>query len=666
MSDPEGRGRPTILIIDSKPIFGGGQRMIAEVVRALDAYRVVVVRPVDAPEEDRVHGAAAVIRQAFPAWPLRMGQLSGMVAAMPGALRAADRLGQCLARERPALVIVNDLYAAIPLVLLRSAGITVPWCFWIHSCDLPQGPAVRWLLRRASALVAVSEAAAAPWRDGGFPRTMVIRNAVTLPVEEPRSAGPRDTWGVLVAGRLDPNKNVVGLVQAWAMVRSTLEQAGPARLLVAGDGPEASEVQRTIAEHGLQDVVRCLGWREDLLALMQEVDAVALVSHQEALGLTLIEAQSLGRAVMGTPAGGIPEVIQDGVTGILARSSAPVDLAAALVRLRHEGHLLAPAGRSSALRRFSPELFQKSVSSLVGSLLKTGQPPPPAMSDYADVAARAVQPGPSRRPPTLSVVTVVRNGRHLLERCCASIRAQTHQEIEHLVIDGASSDGTQAWLEQHGGGLGAWITEPDLGISDAFNKGITLAQGEFVALVNADDTWLPETAALAIRALRSDPGAAWCFGGCDFLLDGQVVLHRDGDARYARTIHRWMPALNHPTVVVRRSVYERHGLFRTDLRLAMDYDVLLRFHRAGERGICIPATLARMDLGGVSNGEGVFRAHREAAAVAIHHGRAPFLAHLDRLRLDVVPRLRQFAIRCGLQGPWRRWKSARRGGARSP
>ena len=650
--------RSTVLIIDSKPIFGGGQRMIAEFALALKSYRVIVVRPCDAPEADHVHGMVTVIRLPFPTWPVGMGNLLGMVAAMPGALATADRLGRLLQRELPSLVIVNDLYAAIPLVLLKGVGLRPPSCFWIHSCDLPQGRAVRWLLGHSRVLVGVSAAAAAPWRLPGSPPVQVIRNAITLP---PTTNVPHSTngeWKVLVAGRLDANKNVDGLLRAWSMARSKLEASGPACLLVAGNGPDAARVASTIVELGLQRVVRCLGWREDIVALMGTVDAVVLVSHAEALGLTLVEAQTLGCAVMGTPVGGIPEIIQDGVTGILSRSPAPEDLAEALVRLRQEGHRLTTAGCLAARSRFAPERFRAEVAGLADELIRTGQPPPPRLSDYTGVENRAIRPRPRQHHPVLSIVTVVRNGRQHLEGCCASIRAQTFQDIEHVIVDGASTDGTPVWLAEHGESLGSWISEPDQGISDAFNKGIALARGEFIALVNADDVWLPETAALAIEALRFNPEAAWCFGGCDFSIDGRVVLHRDGDADYARTIHLRMPALNHPTVVVRRSVYVRHGLFRKDLRLAMDYDLLLRFHRAGERGICIQRTMARMDLGGVSNGDGVFRARREAARVSVAHGRSWILAYLDYLRFSFLPRMRNMAIRCGLQGPWRRLKSA--------
>jgi glycosyltransferase involved in cell wall biosynthesis len=658
----------TILIVDSKPMHGGGQRMITELCLALHDFRTVVVRPECAPEEDAVYAASAVIRMRFPSWPSGLSRPAGMIAALPAALTAAYRLGRLSRTERPALIIVNELYAAIPLVLLRLAGIRPRWCFWAHSCDLHLGAATRRLLATASAIIGVSQAVIGTLKSPGMPPALVIRNALTLPgsielsAPLPAVANP-STWTALYCGRLDANKNVAGLLRGWALAQTRLNGMGPSRLLVAGDGPERTALERMTAALKLETEVHFLGWRSDATTVMHHVDAVILPSHQEALGLALIEGQLRGCAVLGTPVGGIPEVIQDGVTGILARSPKPDDLAEALVRLRHQGPALRGAGTLHAQRVFSTARFQREVRDLTLHLTRLGQVPPPHLSCYAEIrphAEKRIAAQPVSSHPLLSIVTVVRNGRHLLERCRASVLAQTWPAIEHIIVDGGSSDGTREWLAAQNDGAMTWISEPDHGISDAFNKGIALSRGAFVGILNADDAWLPESAERSVRALQDNPWATWSFGGCDFTIGGQVVLHRDGDPAYARTIHRWMPVINHPTVVMRREAYEQHGLFRLELRLAMDYDLLLRFHRIGLRGICIPHTLALMELGGASNGNNVRRAHREASLVSLSHGRSAIPAYFDYLRIGILPRSRQLAIRMGLQGPWRKLKRGMR------
>ena len=283
-------------------------------------------------------------------------------------------------------------------------------------------------------------------------------------------------------------------------------------------------------------------------------------------------------------------------------------------------------------------------------------PPIPLLSDYAAVAARLahrLSSEPAGRPPDqplVSVITVCRNAAATLPACLASVRAQSYPWIEHLVIDGDSSDGTIALLERSTH-LAAWVSEPDEGISDAFNKGVALSRGSIVGILNADDQYLPDAVARAVAALNSQPQAGFAFGGCEFTLDGRVVLHHSGDPRYARCIARQMPVINHPTVFVRKECYARLGIFRRDLRLAMDYDLLLRFHLAGITGHCVAHTLVRMALGGASTRH-LLRAHAEAMRVSIDHGRPRALALMTFCRTTFIPLLRSIATLIGLRALW--------------
>ena len=262
-------------------------------------------------------------------------------------------------------------------------------------------------------------------------------------------------------------------------------------------------------------------------------------------------------------------------------------------------------------------------------------------------------PKPSGQPadqPLVSIVTVCRNASDTLPDTLASVREQTYPWVEHLVIDGASTDGTQQLLEQSVR-LAGWISEPDLGISDAFNKGIASARGSLIGILNADDQYLPDTVARAVDFLNRYPESGFAFGGCDFTLNGRVVLHHDGDADYTRIIHRRMPILNHPTIFVRRDVYERLGLFRLDLRLAMDYEYLLRIHRHGVIGVAVPHTQVRMALGGVSCRQ-IIDAIEEASRVSRIHGEPAWRASLTRARLSFIPFLRIIATRVGIRAAW--------------
>jgi len=227
--------------------------------------------------------------------------------------------------------------------------------------------------------------------------------------------------------------------------------------------------------------------------------------------------------------------------------------------------------------------------------------------------------GPAGPRPRVTIVTAVRNRAATLARTIESVLAQTYPEVEHVVIDGASSDGTVDVIRRYAERLAHWQSEPDRGISDAFNKGVVAARGDCIGLLNADDWLEVEQIERAVTALGRS-GADFVFG--DLLYHdaaGRALFRIRGDPHYARAIDRGMPDVNHPTLLARREVYERVGGFDPALRFAMDYDWLLRAHRAGFRGTYAPDVVGHMTLAGVADRDYV-RALGEVRAIAIAHG----------------------------------------------
>jgi glycosyltransferase involved in cell wall biosynthesis len=230
------------------------------------------------------------------------------------------------------------------------------------------------------------------------------------------------------------------------------------------------------------------------------------------------------------------------------------------------------------------------------------------------------------QPPIVSVVTCVRNGAAGIARTIQSVSAQKFPSLEYIIVDGASTDGTLDIIRAHAQDVDFWHSEPDAGISDGLNKGIALTQGRFIALVHSDDWLAPNQIALSVETLE--------ITGADFVF-GDLTLHDNdgpahllvGDAEYRRHIAHGMPALNHPTVVMRRTAYEAHGLFDTDYRLAMDYELLLRFHRAGLKGVYDRRLMGHMSLEGASDQHGI-KASAEVRRASIRHGYPPLLANL--------------------------------------
>jgi glycosyltransferase involved in cell wall biosynthesis len=234
------------------------------------------------------------------------------------------------------------------------------------------------------------------------------------------------------------------------------------------------------------------------------------------------------------------------------------------------------------------------------------------------MSERDLPPGEPTRP-LVSVVTVVLNGAATLERTIRSVLDQTYRPIEYIVVDGGSSDGTLALIQAYAPHLACWISEPDGGISEAFNRGIRLATGDYVALLNADDWMDPSHIAKGVHALARSP-AGFVFGDLRCASEQGGPSHRvPGDAHYRRWLRHHMPDVNHPSMLVRRSAYEVVGLFDARYRVAMDYDWVLRADQAGVAGEYVPGLRVHMSLGGVSD-RSFPKALREVRDISIRHG----------------------------------------------
>jgi len=181
------------------------------------------------------------------------------------------------------------------------------------------------------------------------------------------------------------------------------------------------------------------------------------------------------------------------------------------------------------------------------------------------------------------------------------VLTQTYDNIEYIIIDGGSKDGTLDVIRKYEDRIDYWMSEPDKGISDAFNKGIALSSGSIIGILNADD-WLSENQIeLGVNALNMS-SAEFCFGNLLFHDHTGAIRYRiDGDPGYMKVIHSKMPNLCHPTVLVRRTAYERIGLFDSNVRFAMDYEWLLRLHKQGGKGIYVQNLDGHMRVHGTSD-----------------------------------------------------------------
>lgn len=202
-----------------------------------------------------------------------------------------------------------------------------------------------------------------------------------------------------------------------------------------------------------------------------------------------------------------------------------------------------------------------------------------------------------------SLLTPTFNSAATLRDTLESVACQDYPHIEHLLIDGGSRDETLriAAAYPH---LGRVVSEPDGGLYDAMNKGIGLAAGDVIGILNSDDFYTHSGILSRVASLLELSGADALYGDLEYVDadDTQRIVRRWKSKPYqpGLFLRGWMPP--HPTFFVRRSVYEQFGVFDTRLRFSADYELMLRFlHRHGVAACYLPEVLVRMRTGGVSN-----------------------------------------------------------------
>lgn len=204
--------------------------------------------------------------------------------------------------------------------------------------------------------------------------------------------------------------------------------------------------------------------------------------------------------------------------------------------------------------------------------------------------------------PRLSIVTPTFNSATHLEQTIHSVLKQGYPDLEYIIIDGGSTDGTLDLIQHYNTEITYSISEPDAGIADAFNKGIAAATGDVIGIINSDDFYAPHALQrVAQRFLETRNQLQhdlFLLHGDLHWLDGRGS-RRVKPRRWPGAIHYDMPVL-HPTCFVPRTVYEAVGLFDTGYRLAMDYDWLLRCWLSGVQFEYIPEVLAHFRAGGAS------------------------------------------------------------------
>lgn len=231
-------------------------------------------------------------------------------------------------------------------------------------------------------------------------------------------------------------------------------------------------------------------------------------------------------------------------------------------------------------------------------------------------------------PPAVSVVTVTYNSEATLERTIESVLSQTFRPIDYVVVDGGSTDSTLDILKRYEGRL-RHISEPDNGIYDAMNKGVRLARGSWIHILNSDDYYAaPDCLARAVSSL--DESRTNYFDMYREYEDGSRILQTFTFRRWRLYVAAYLP---HPSLIVSRAQYDAVGLYNADYRIAADHDMILRLlARFPAKREPFPLTV--MTQGGAS-GQHLGLSLEEFRQVTCAHGLPPAAASAIRLAKNV-------------------------------
>lgn len=204
----------------------------------------------------------------------------------------------------------------------------------------------------------------------------------------------------------------------------------------------------------------------------------------------------------------------------------------------------------------------------------------------------------------ISIITVVYNSAATIEDTIMSVAAQTYQDVEHIVVDGASTDGTLSVINRHMNKIQRFISEPDKGIYDAMNKGIGLATGDVIGFLNADDIYADNLILGKVASVFADSAIDACYADLVYVSkdDLNKVIRYWKSQEYRNGLFRrgWMPA--HPTFFVRKSVYDKYGGFDLDFKFQSDFDMTMRFLEVYKiKSVYIPEIFVKMRIGGATN-----------------------------------------------------------------
>ena len=227
--------------------------------------------------------------------------------------------------------------------------------------------------------------------------------------------------------------------------------------------------------------------------------------------------------------------------------------------------------------------------------------------------------------PIVSIITVCLNSEKNIVQTIESVLNQTYKNIEYIIIDGGSTDKTLEYIREYHpkfNGRMNWITEKDEGLYFAMNKGIKMASGNILGIINSDDWYEKNAIECVVNEYINNPDIEFFYGNLNWINEEKNTNNLSVPMKDLNnyTYRYWMP-FAHPTAFVCKKVYEKLGVFDTKYKIASDYDFILRCMDNGIKFKYINATLSNFREGGVSSNQ--YRTFKESTKIKIAHGYKP-------------------------------------------
>ena len=224
----------------------------------------------------------------------------------------------------------------------------------------------------------------------------------------------------------------------------------------------------------------------------------------------------------------------------------------------------------------------------------------------------------------ISIITITYNSEKTLEDTIQSVARQNYPDLEYIIVDGGSKDATLDIVKKYSNVVTKWISEPDKGISDAFNKGIKIASGELIGIINSDDMLTDNSLNIIEKNIK--PEADVIYGNA-IMFGGRETNYRCKPADSLEVMRKRM-AVVHPATFVKKSAYDKYGTFDLKYKCQMDRDLLLRMYVAGAKFQYLNEDLAMMRLGGVNQRTYVKQTVPEGIEISIKNGMNPVQAYM--------------------------------------